>query len=286
MTIHSFKRMIVPIALSLIAISWSYFALLPRAAPAANLFEVEALAPASGGALRRLGGARIAWVQIKETLPETIANKTGIHAAIGEVERLLREGEPRQAMVLSEVLALDLATARWAGSTEGLLSPWNALFPSAGRADVTQIDLDDLDGVLERLLRTPEYAAAQSKLDALFIERIWRSRYELLGSDKAVQGYESFEDMLEDFSLALGLETKFLVWFPTAAREIFRKPAPVTVVVSGLSTVGWLMTALEELHPRLKDISWRLRVDGKIPKLAKEVIHAHQRLYVVLPRSA
>src|SRR5262249_22794406 len=128
--------------------------------------EGEALAPPAGGVLRSLGRARIRWVELEKNLqPPGPPEDMAIHRAIREAERLLHAGEPRQAMILSEVLALDLALSRWGRSTRRLIEDWYARFPSPSGQEVIKADLDEFDAVLNRLLEMPEYIAAQTWWD-------------------------------------------------------------------------------------------------------------------------
>lgn len=218
---------------------------------AGALIEQAALAPAPGGVLRSFSPVRIAWVQQEERFASARATETAIHRAIREVERLLKDGEHRQAMILSEVLAFDLAITRWGGPIERLMDQWNQRFPSDIRS-VIETDLDGLGAAFNQLLGAADYRRAQSKLDGYFLERIWRARFEDPASPAFIRGYESHADMREDRALALDLETTFKVRFPSSARKWFRQGSPLSVTVSGLRAVGWIMTTIEDRHPWLK----------------------------------
>jgi hypothetical protein len=255
-------------------------------ASAGSLIEQEALAPPAAGVLRTFDPVRVQWVRMEEEWEPRLAGETPVHRAIREVERLLESGESRQAMILAEVLADDLAIAHYVGSANQLMDTWASWFPSDLPLDVTATNLEQLAMALDRLLAMPAFLAAQTPIDAFFIERIWRARFENPESPRVIQGFESRIDMGEALAHALDLEATLKIRIPPNARKWVENRSAVSVGVFGLRTVGWIMTAMEDLYPPLKTVGWRLRVDGKIQMDARKTISPGQRLSLVLPESA
>jgi len=247
-----------------------------------TLIERQALAPPAAGVLRTFDPVRVRWVRLEEGLAP--APDTPIHGAIREVERLLERGEHRHALILADVLAYDVAMARHASRIHDVMEWWSGLFPVTLPLDVTRITVDQLDRAVDALLRS--MWAPQNPAHDLFMERIWRARFDDPESPAVIRGFETFMDLHEALAHTLDWEATFKIRIPPEGRKWVENHPAVSVTVSGPRTVGWLMATTENLYPRLKTVGWLLRIDRRIQMDTRKAVDPAQRFALVLPRSA